>query len=81
MGSPFGPTLANTFLCHYEKLWLDSCPPEFKPIVYRKYVDDTFALFKSKEHLPLFAKYMKTRHKHLKFNEHNLMNKIIAFLF
>ena len=38
MGSPLGPTLANTFLCHYEKLWLDSCPPEFKPVVYRRYV-------------------------------------------
>ena len=35
MGSPLGPTLANAFLCHYEKLWLDSCPPEFKPVVYR----------------------------------------------
>ena len=21
MGSPLGPTLANTFLCHYEKEW------------------------------------------------------------
>ena len=30
MGSPLGPTLANTFLCHYEKDWLDSCPIEFK---------------------------------------------------
>ena len=24
MGSPLGPTLANTFLCHYEKEWLDT---------------------------------------------------------
>ena len=24
MGSPLGPTLANAFLCDYEKLWLDS---------------------------------------------------------
>ena len=22
-----GPTLANAFLCHYKKLWLDNCPP------------------------------------------------------
>ena len=22
MGSPLGPTLANIFLCHYEKIWL-----------------------------------------------------------
>ena len=29
--SSLGPTLANAFLCHYEKEWLDSCPIEFKP--------------------------------------------------
>ena len=63
MGSPLGSTLANTFLCHYEKLWLDRCPPKFKPVVYRRYVDDVFVLFKSKDHLLLFAKYMNTRHK------------------
>ena len=40
MGSPLGPTLANTFLCHYEKEWLDSCPIEFKPKLYKTYVDD-----------------------------------------
>ena len=26
MGSPLGPTLANAFLCHYEKNWLNECP-------------------------------------------------------
>ena len=67
MGLPLGPSLANAFLCHYEKLWLDSCPPEFKPIVYRRYVDDIFVLFKSKDYLLLLAEYMNTRHKNLKF--------------
>ena len=67
MGSPLGLTLANPFLCHYEKLWLDSYPLEFKPVVYRRYVDDIFVLFKSKDHLLLFAKYLNTRHKSLKF--------------
>ena len=60
MGLPLGPTLANAFLCHYEKLWLDSCPLEFKPLLYIRYVDDIFVLFKSKDHLLLFAKYMNT---------------------
>ena len=45
MGSPLGPTLANVFLCHYEKEWLDKCTSHFKPIVYRRYVDDIFVLF------------------------------------
>ena len=51
MGLPLGPSLVNAFLCHYKKLWLDSCPPEFKPIVYRRYVDEIFVLFKSKDPL------------------------------
>ena len=67
MGSPLRPTLANAFLCHYEKLWLDNCQPDFKPVVYRRYIDNIFVLFKSKDHLLSFARYMNTRHKSLKF--------------
>ena len=26
MGWPLGPTMANTFLCHYKKFWLNECP-------------------------------------------------------
>ena len=32
MGSPLGPTLANAFLCFYEKKWLEHCPEEFNPV-------------------------------------------------
>ena len=42
IGSPLGSTLANAFLCYYEKEWLDSCPIEFKPKLYKRYVDDIF---------------------------------------
>ena len=45
IGSPLGPTLANAFLCHYEKEWLDNCPIHFKLMIYKRYVDDIFALF------------------------------------
>ena len=68
MGSPLGPTLANAFLCYYEKTWLNECPSQFKPVVYRRYVDDIFVLFKSKEHLKLFVNYMNSKHKNIKFN-------------
>ena len=79
MGSPRS-TLADAFLCHYEKLWLDSCPPKFKPVVYRRYVDDIFVLFKSKDHLLLFAKYMSTRQKNLKFTFDFEQNNSFSFL-
>ena len=54
MGSPLGPTLANFFLCYHEKIWLENCPSEFKPVIYRRYVDETFLLFRSKHHIEKF---------------------------
>ena len=51
MGSPLGPTFANVFLCFYEQIWLENCLVEFKPVVYRRFVDDTFLLFRSYEHI------------------------------
>ena len=45
MGFPLGPILANAFICHYEKEWLDNCPSHFKPIPNRGYLDDIFVPF------------------------------------
>ena len=67
MGSPLGPTLANAFLCFYEKTWLEKCPPEFKPVFYRRYVDDIFALLKSTDHLVKFRNYFSTFHPNMSF--------------
>ena len=67
MGSPLGPTLANTFLCHHEKKWLDDCPLEFKPVYYKRYVDDIFLLFKDPKHASLFTNYMNSKHKSISF--------------
>ena len=60
MGSPLGPTLANVFLSYYEQIWLDECPKEFKPDYYRRYVDDTFVLFRSPEHRNSYLKTILT---------------------
>ena len=67
MGSPLGPTPAKAILCHYERKWLNECPSQFKPVVYKRYVDDVFVLFKSKEHLKLFVNYMNSKHRNIKF--------------
>ena len=67
MGPPLEPTLANAFLCHYGKFWLQNCPPEFKTIVCRRYNDNIFDLFTRKFHLLSLARYMNTRHKKLRF--------------
>ena len=58
MGSPLGSTLANAFLRHYRKEWLENCSSHFKTILYRRYVDDIFVTFSSKNHLQPFVDYM-----------------------
>ena len=67
MESPLGPTLTNAFLCHYEKEWLDSFPIEFKPKLYKRYVDDIFAMFRSRDHVTTFVDYMNTKHPNIRF--------------
>ena len=69
MGSPLGPTLANAFLCHFEKQWFSDCLQDFCPNIYRRYVDDIFVTFISYEQLKKFRK-----HPNIKFtfdHEHN----------
>ena len=41
MGSPLGPMFANIFLNYHEQIWPKNCPCEFKPVIYKRYVDDT----------------------------------------
>ena len=50
-GSLLGPTLTNVFMEYHEKIWLKNCQTQIKPAVYRRYVDDTFLLFGSTEHV------------------------------
>ena len=47
MGSPLGPTLDNIFLCHHETTWLKNSLKSFKPVYYKRYVDDIFVLFEN----------------------------------
>ena len=46
MGSPLAPVLANLFMGHHEKLWLENFQGS-EILFYRRYVDDTFCLFHS----------------------------------
>ena len=58
MGSPLGPSLANAFVAHYEQICLNDCPDEFKPVYYKRYVDDIFVLFRSPHHIEKFNEYL-----------------------
>ena len=78
MGSPLGLTLANAFLCHYEKERLNNCPIHFKPVIYKRYLHDV--LFSFKEHLQLFVDYMKKKHKCRKLTSEAENDKFFLFL-
>ena len=67
MGSPLGPSLANIFLCHHEKYWLENCPRQFSPEYYRRFVDDIFILFQDKDQVNKFDKYLNSRHIKMNF--------------
>ena len=80
MGSPLGPTLANVFFCYHEKIWLQNCPSEFKPVIYRTYVDNAFLLFRSKHHIKKFRNYLNCQHKNIKFISETGNENFISFL-
>ena len=80
MGGPVGPSYANSFLCHHESTWLNDCPVSFKPIFYRRYIDDTFLIFEHPSHIQPFLAYLNSRHPSIKFTCENEQEGKLAFL-
>jgi len=80
MGGCVSPTLAEIFLSFHERNWIDQCPTEFKPVFYRRYVDDTFILFKSIDNAPLFLDYLNRQHPSIKFTAELEKENTISFL-
>ena len=79
-GSPLGPTLANLFLVYHEDKWLQNCPLQFRPRYYRRYVDDIFLMFNSKDNVKKFLKYLSSRHPNIKFTCEEEKDNNILFL-
>ena len=67
MASPLAPTLANAFLCHFEKNWLSECSIKCLPNVYKRYVHDIFVTFDSYSQLLQFVEYINHQHPNFKF--------------
>ena len=80
IGSPLGSSLANAFLCHHETKWLNDCPEKFKPVFYKRYVDDIFVLFKRSERVKRFVYYMNSKHKNINFSFETENEKQVSFL-
>ena len=79
MGSPIAPTLANLFMGHHEKQWIENFQGE-KPIFYKRYVDDIFAVFNNREQALEFYEYINKQHPNVKFTKEENVNFKLAFL-
>ena len=79
MGSPMSAPMANIFLSHHEVHWLQDCPVEFRPLLYKRYVDDTFLAFEKKDHIEKFFNYMNSRHPNILFTREYESNNKISF--
>ena len=80
MGNPVSATMANLFLAYHERNWLENCPVSFKPILYKRYVDDCFLAFKRRDHAELFLNYLNQQHRNIKFTMEEEENNKINFL-
>ena len=80
MGLPLVPTLANSFLVYHEKHWLERCSLEYRPLYYRRQVDDIFSLFNSPEHLKRFHSYLNSCHPNISFTTENEKDSRISFI-
>ena len=77
MGSPLGPTFANIFMCSLEERMLDDCPLAYHPLFYRRYVDDTFLLFRDRYQADRFLEYANDLHPNINFTiEYENENKL-----
>ena len=65
--SSLGSIFTNFFMSFHEKLWLENCPSDYKPIFYTRYADDCFVLFWNKTHEEKFHICLNLRHKTIKF--------------
>ena len=79
MGSPLGPVLANLFMGHHENIWLRNYR-DGTVHFYRRYVDDIFAVFDSKDDAERFFHYLNLQHPNIKFTQEAEVSQCLSFL-
>ena len=78
MGSPLGPTLVNIFVGYQEEklLFIDNN----QPLIYFRYVDDTFAMFEDEFNCNRFLKQLNLLHQSPTFTHEKEVNGKLPFL-
>ena len=82
MGSSLAPLLANVYMEHLEEEFFFNTAIEFSPTFYRRYVDDTFCLFRKKEHLQYtqFVHFMNSIDSSIQFEMEVKIQDQLSFL-
>ena len=80
MGSPLNPALANIFRCSFESRWLRDSPNDLKPVFYRRYADDIFAVVSSPDHADKFKDYLSSKHCNIIFYIEKQKDGVFTFL-
>ena len=79
MGSPLAPVLANLFMGHNEKDWIENYKGS-KILFYRRYVDDTFCVFEREQDAVSFYNYINSQHPNIWFTMEREVDNKLAFL-
>ena len=80
IGSPLDPALANSLMCSFESKWLRDCSKDFKPVFYRRYIDDMFVLFSFLDQENKFREYFLSKHPNIKFSIEKDQDGCLPFL-
>ena len=67
-------------MCSFETKWNRVCPNDFKPVFYRRYMDDILALFSSPDHENPFNEYLLSKHPNMSFSIEKEKDGCLAFL-
>ena len=78
MGSPLGSIFANIFMLAHEISWLKNTP--YKLILYRRYIDDTFLVFKSNTNIKKIENFLNIQRPNIKFTFKEEIDGCILFI-
>ena len=80
MGNILSSILANIFVGYYEIPCLSTSSNVTKPIIYKRYVDDCFSMFHTKEESLNFLNQLNNLHPNLQFTIEHEEDNILPFL-
>ena len=70
-------------MCIWNSLaWKNTSPPELRPVIYKRYVDGTFLLYKNTNQIEKLKYYLNLQHTNFKFISLSLkLRRINHYLF